>query len=98
VHTEDVASDPNVLQIRWGANVTLVLVRDRELREYKFVFLERGVITRRTEAAIPEDQHERVAKFLAVPLYAQRQVSIITDDRPFVPAPGNPDDDITKPE
>lgn len=61
--------DPNVLQIRIGALVSLVIVRDRDAQEYKIVIAEHGLCDRRTSIPLPEDQAVRVAKFLNVPLH-----------------------------
>lgn len=87
--------NPDILQIRLGAQVTLVLVRDRVAQEYKLVLQERGIVSRRTEVAIPEGIQERIVKFLQVPVYAPRHV--ITDDA--IPEAIIEDDgDITAPE
>jgi hypothetical protein len=60
--------DPNVLQIRIGALVSLVIVRDRDAQEYKIVIAEHGLCDRRVGVPLPEDQAVRVAKFLSVSL------------------------------
>lgn len=86
--------NPDVLQIRLGALVTLVFVRDREAREYKIVIQHHGLVDQRTSVPIAEQDHARVAAFLAVPLYPKRKT--ITDEEPFVPP--SPDDETTKPE
>lgn len=90
-----VAPNPDVLQIRLGALVTLVFVRDREAREYKIVIQHHGLVDQRTSVPVPEQDHKRVADFLAVPLYPKRRT--ITDEEPFVP-PSSSDDETTKPE
>lgn len=90
-----VPPNPDVLQIRLGALVTLVFVRDREAREYKIVIQHHGLVDQRTSVPVPEQDHKRVADFLAVPLYPKRKT--ITDEEPFVP-PSSSDDETTKPE
>lgn len=94
MHTEEVAPpNQDVLQVRLDANVTLIIMRDREERECVLVYLERrGAVTYRTEVRIPESQHERVGRFISLPFYAAR--SRVTDDVPVAA----PDDEVTKPE
>lgn len=88
-------ADPDVLQIRLGANATLVIirVRDPDARGYQLALVRGGAITERVSVLIPEDQHERVAKFLAVPFYVPK--SRITDD---FPVEINPSEEVTRPE
>lgn len=85
-----VAHGTDIKQIPLGTIVTLVLVRDREMVEYKLVIAERGVVSRRTEVALNGDQAREVAKFLNGSLRP-----VVTDDPRAEP---DIDDDPTKPE
>jgi hypothetical protein len=85
--------NPDVLQIRLGALVTLVVVRDRENQEITVSIHEQGVVARRTSVTFPGDQGPRVGKFIAQAFHTER--SRVTDD---FPVEINPGDEITRPE
>lgn len=87
------APNPDVLQLRLGALVTLVLTYDRQEDETTISVVEQGVVAKRTSVTFPGDQNPRIAKFLqhATP---QRR-SRVTDD-PVVEI--DPAEEITRPE